>query len=818
MRHPWSQASDLWQQTPTPAHVNAIRLRLPVCARVGCLKVVRVCVRVCLLCVHGHVRMHFSVIIKKFSNIIEDIYDDSIPGHRKMTQGDGAEGSNELGKELAGAGMGNMNGDALHSLTRSEPFAVVQPNAQPNGGPGVDGEMSSQVQTWQNLGDIFRSPNMSSLRAEMSLNVSQDKPLALDFWAHEDERQQRMLQHAQLEEAVLQVNPAISNVMVVGEEHPGSFLSCLISLKTMFGNDVALHQDALAAARTFDSTAETVTQAKDDPNFRAFLIDSISRVNREFGRPDLAIRKFIIVLVDFLPAIVKLQGPSALTMPMRDSVKRRFDKIIDSIYDTPYAGVTGTPASNFGGVVGTSFNQAATPGGELDSSQENDSQLQSGMQTAQRSGEHHYRKATTPNESHGPMFQQHEVSEGGVGWFPPIYSQAEAQGEVMQTQQRRSQNGFTDAVVAEAPNEVGFQSPRDWKTLPSDGFVQQSNIGALYLSGGRGPFAAVASDSGTTPGRTLYPKTPAHGQGVTDALGRDLKSAARARSEQVQIVLDMDMAHVMFRMQAFCCGLHSDLCTALDVQSDRVVLRSIRAGSVVVCVALMPSDDDNRSALALVGMLQVQAKDSQSVLRQGAYTRSLMSVTHMSSDEVSATHAQASAAENASMTCGVGLVLEADDRDRVRVARIIPGSPAAMTREVICGDIVTDVDGKSTAGTTADDVVASLHGDKGSLVRVAVMRGHDTHTIYMIRGSSSDSISPVIEESTTKHQVRGLDRDQTPASNHLTRTNGAGMSKGRLSIGTSGSSSPYESHRELQVFWLKLCMSAVLISEACVGV
>jgi hypothetical protein len=788
-----------------------------------------VCVRACLSCVHGHVGMHFSVIVKKFSNIIEDIYDDSIPGHRKMAQGDRAPRSYELGKEHAGAGMSDMKGDALPSLTRREPFAAVQPNAQPNGSPSVDGEMSSQVQTWQNLGDIFRSPNMSALRAEMSLNVSQDKPL--DFWAHEDERQQRMLEHAQLEEAVLHVNPAISNVMVVGEEHPGSFLSCLISLKTMCGNDEALHQDALAAAHTFDSTAETVMQAKDDPNFRAFLIDSISHVNRQFGRPDLAIRKFIIVLVDFLPAVVKLQGPSALTMPMRDSVKRRFDKIIDSIYDSPNAGVTGTPASNIGGVVGTSFNQAATPGGGLDSSQENDSQLQSGMQAALRSGEQQYRKATTTNEStvHGPMFPQDEVSEGGVARYPPTYSQDEAHDEVMQAQQRRSQNGFADAAVAEAPNapnEVCFQSPRGWETLASDGsgFVQQSNIGALYLSGGRGAFCAVASDSGTTPGRTLYPKTPAaRGQGVTDAFGHDLKSAARARSEQVQIVLDMDMAHVLFRMQAFCCGLHSDLCTALDSQSDRVVIRSIRAGSVVVCVALLPSDHDNRSALALVGMLQVQAKDSQSVLRQGAYTRSLISVTHMSSDEVLATHAQASAAENASMTCGVGLVLEADDRDRVRVARIIPGSPAAMTREVICGDIVTDVDGKSTAGMTADAVVASLHGDKGSLVRVAVMRGDDVHTIYMIRGSSNDSISPVIEASTTKHHVRGLDRDQTPASNHLARTNGAGMTKGRLSIGASGSSSPYlgptgESHRALQVFWLLSCMFAVLISGACVGV
>ena len=735
----------------------------------------------------------FSVIIKKFANIIEDIYDDSIPGHRKTALGNGAQGPTASGQEQHGANTRDVNGGALHSLTRSEPSTAMQESAQPDGGPVVDGQMNSQVQTWQNLGAIFRSPNVSQMSqpTEISLNVSQDKPLALDFWAQEDERQQRMLEHAQLEEAVLQVNPAISNVMVVGEEH--SFLSCLISLKTMFGDSEMLHEDALAAARTFDSTAETVMQAKDDPNFRAFLVDSISRVNQEVGRLDLAIRKFIIVLVDFLPAIVKTQGPSALTMPMRDSVKRRFDTTIESIYDSasaPNAGLTGTPASNFGGVVGTSFNQAATHGAGLDSSQESGNLLESGVQHPLRSGEHEFDARATPAES--TVHEPSEIRKGEVVWYPPEPDQPKVHG-LKHAQQQQPQNGSPDhAAVADAPREVGFQSPRDQGTLASDGTgsVQETTIGVLYLSGG-GPFAAVASDSGTTPGRTLY--------GAASASAHELDSAARERSEQVQIVLDMDMAQVLPRMQAFCSGLHSDLCRALDAQRDRVVIRSIRAGSVVVCVALLPSTDDNRSALTLVGMLQAQARDSQSGLRRGAYTKSLISVTHISSDGP-----PPSEAEDASTTCGVGLVLEGGDDDQVRVARIIPGGPAALTREILCDDIVTDVDGQSTAGMTADAVVASLQGDKGSLVRVAVMRGDIARTVYMVRGSSSDSILPAIEASTAKQNVRELERDQTPMSNHITRTNGAGLTKNRLSIGTPGAGTPYfgpmdESHRALQV-------------------
>ena len=306
-----------------------------------------------------------------------------------------------------------------------------------------------------------------------------------------------------------------------------------------------------------------------------------------------------------------------------------------------------------------------------------------------------------------------------------------------------------------------------------------------------------------------------HGHSATDY--------TEPKSEElVQLVLDMDMAHVLPRMQAFCAGLHADVYRALDVERQQVVVRKVLAGSVMVNVALVAAGrpcDDRRSPLALVQELQEQALDSGSVLRQGAYTRALLSVRHlphdMTDDLMRTGDKEKVSQQTVPRACGVGLVLQAQVDGRVLIARIVPGSPAALTRELCQGDMVAEVDGQTLTGggadaaggsaDGADAVVAALQGPKGSLVRMAVMRGDLSHTVYMVRAGARDrSISPALSSGAggvdgAEQQLRDLASGPqqplaaTPAPGlsdgigRRSRVSGAGLTKSRLSTGTPGS-------------------------------
>ena len=154
-------------------------------------------------------------------------------------------------------------------------------------------------------------------------------------------------------------------------------------------------------------------------------------------------------------------------------------------------------------------------------------------------------------------------------------------------------------------------------------------------------------------------------------------------------------------------------------------------------------------------------------------------------------------------------MLQEDDRQQVFISRIIPGSPAALTRELCEDDIIVEIDGQAMVGVAGDSLVAALKGDKGSLVRMAVMRGEISRTVYMVRGNARDSLTPAIRTRGPTHTFESENKGQSSPPVRRTRTSNVGVNRvlsGRMSIGTPGSaiSNPPstlvgESQRTLQV-------------------
>ncbi|MBE1531360.1 S41 family peptidase [Actinomadura algeriensis] len=84
---------------------------------------------------------------------------------------------------------------------------------------------------------------------------------------------------------------------------------------------------------------------------------------------------------------------------------------------------------------------------------------------------------------------------------------------------------------------------------------------------------------------------------------------------------------------------------------------------------------------------------------------------------------------------GVGLWLGAEDGDeRVRVASVQPGTAAARAG-VRTGDVVTAVDGASTAGWDLARVAGALRGPQGDAVRLTVTRDSRDRTFRLVRTS-----------------------------------------------------------------------------------
>jgi carboxyl-terminal processing protease len=72
---------------------------------------------------------------------------------------------------------------------------------------------------------------------------------------------------------------------------------------------------------------------------------------------------------------------------------------------------------------------------------------------------------------------------------------------------------------------------------------------------------------------------------------------------------------------------------------------------------------------------------------------------------------------------GVGIAIQVDDQSKLlRVNDVIEGGPAEKAG-LQPGDIISEIDGKSTKGLTTDDDAKLLRGKEGTQVKLAIVRG-----------------------------------------------------------------------------------------------
>ena len=71
---------------------------------------------------------------------------------------------------------------------------------------------------------------------------------------------------------------------------------------------------------------------------------------------------------------------------------------------------------------------------------------------------------------------------------------------------------------------------------------------------------------------------------------------------------------------------------------------------------------------------------------------------------------------------GVGISIQVDEKTKLlTVNEVIPGGPAEKAG-LQAGDVITEVDGKSTKGLTTDQDAKMLRGEKGSIVHLTILR------------------------------------------------------------------------------------------------
>jgi hypothetical protein len=158
--------------------------------------------------------------------------------------------------------------------------------------------------------------------------------------------------------------------------------------------------------------------------------------------------------------------------------------------------------------------------------------------------------------------------------------------------------------------------------------------------------------------------------------------------------------------------------------------------------------------------------------------------------------------------CGVGLELKTDDRNGLVISRVIPGSPADLSRDLFKGDIIIEINGQSSLRMSSEEVVAALKGDAGSLLRISVMRADIRSTVYLVREKIRDILLPTTFASPAiLGAVEKTGPKESSEYKSYSRTSNAGATRNRFSIGTpfgaEAASPPSilfgESQRTLQV-------------------
>ena len=76
--------------------------------------------------------------------------------------------------------------------------------------------------------------------------------------------------------------------------------------------------------------------------------------------------------------------------------------------------------------------------------------------------------------------------------------------------------------------------------------------------------------------------------------------------------------------------------------------------------------------------------------------------------------------ENPEKLVGVGIVFNVDEHGGLRVKHLIPGGPAAMSQEVVLGDVLCEIDGLNVYRKSVDEIQDVVMGPKDSVVTLGL--------------------------------------------------------------------------------------------------
>jgi long-chain-fatty-acid--CoA ligase ACSBG len=132
-----------------------------------------------------------------------------------------------------------------------------------------------------------------------------------------------------IEEAILKLLPALSNVMVIGDRK--KFLSALITLKVSIDEKTGMPTQTLTGAALTVSSAKTVLEAKNEPAWKKYIEDGIKKYNQVSVSSAQKVQKFEILEQDFSLGGGELTDTLKLK---RSVVTKMYEDLIEKIYSS----------------------------------------------------------------------------------------------------------------------------------------------------------------------------------------------------------------------------------------------------------------------------------------------------------------------------------------------------------------------------------------------------------------------------------------------------------------------------------------------------
>lgn len=224
---------------------------------------------------------------------------------------------------------------------------------------------------------------------------------------------------------------------------------------------------------------------------------------------------------------------------------------------------------------------------------------------------------------------------------------------------------------------------------------------------------------GVTPGR------PAPGVGSSGSVATGLDDSGPLvqgshKPVKLEIVLDEDYDQVvgdrdmqnLFRDQFL-----RELASSCHAHPRRFDIKSVSRGSIVMEVMVLSDANDNRTPIQLAAQLVAMARDPGSHLRS---QRTFKRLQRMDCADLNSAGIQGiSNLSPKQGKAGIGIMMDVTNAEGIPIIlEVNKGGPADMSGNVRPGDRVVEIDGKSTHGMSREQLVESVSGLPGSVVRL----------------------------------------------------------------------------------------------------